>query len=104
MPHLAIESLSSTVMVRGGLSVIPFLPPHIMDMCSRHAKAWDPLQQEGIRFSSTHHQEVRLTNHRQDLVLDVRLDVNPAPALGVVCPAEARHVRHAALVDVHHAS
>lgn len=43
------------------------------------------------------------TNHDEDVPLNVRLDVDPASALRVVCAAQAGDVHHAALVDVHHA-
>jgi len=39
----------------------------------------------------------------EHLLLDVSPDVYPSPALGVVRPAEAGDVHHAALVHVHHA-
>lgn len=43
------------------------------------------------------------TDDDEDIPLDVCLDVDAATALRVVCAAEAGHVHHAALVDIHHA-
>lgn len=45
----------------------------------------------------------KLTYNSEDLVLDIRLNVYPTPALGVVGATETRDIHHAALVDVHHA-
>lgn len=44
------------------------------------------------------------THDDENFPLDVRLDVDAAPALRVVGSAQAGHVHHAALVHVHHAS
>ena len=43
------------------------------------------------------------TDDDEDFPLDVRLDVDAASALSVVCAAQAGDVHHATLVHVHHA-
>lgn len=43
-----------------------------------------------------------LTGNSEDISLDLSGDVHATSPLGVVCPTQAGHVGHAALMDVHH--
>lgn len=43
-----------------------------------------------------------LTGNSEDVSLDLSGDVHATSPLGVVCPTQAGHVGHAALMDVHH--
>lgn len=43
-----------------------------------------------------------LTGNSEDISLDLGGDLEATSPLGVVRPAQAGHVGHAALVDVHH--
>lgn len=44
----------------------------------------------------------KLTGNSEDVSLDLSGDVHATSPLGVVCPTQAGHVGHAALMDVHH--
>lgn len=44
----------------------------------------------------------QLTGNSEDVSLDLSGDVHATSPLGVVCPTQAGHVGHAALMDVHH--
>ena len=44
----------------------------------------------------------KLTGNSEDISLDLSGDVHATSPLGVVCPTQAGHVGHAALMDVHH--
>lgn len=46
--------------------------------------------------------EKKLTGNSEDVSLDLSGDVHATSPLGVVCPTQAGHVGHAALMDVHH--
>lgn len=43
-----------------------------------------------------------LTGNSEDISLNLSGDVHATSPLGVVCPTQAGHVGHAALMDVHH--
>lgn len=43
-----------------------------------------------------------LTGNSEDVSLDLSGDIHATSPLGVVCPTQAGHVGHAALMDVHH--
>lgn len=44
----------------------------------------------------------KLTGNSEDISLDLSGDVHATSSLGVVCPTQAGHIGHAALMDVHH--
>lgn len=50
-----------------------------------------------VRLSDT------LTGNSQYVGLDLSGDLEAASPLSVVCPTQARHIGHTALMDVHHA-
>lgn len=44
----------------------------------------------------------KLTGHSEHISLDLCGDVEATSPLSVICPTQAGHVGHAALMDVHH--